>query len=367
MTTTGYIIWSALAVGWFALLFAVQYPIRKKGGVAVRIIASVIKLLLGTAIAFEIVAGTSMLLYRLGFVLAALYAVLFADAAGDILTLPAAVKNKKQSTVKLQVIVNALCVAAYMIYGTVNMQTVKADRISFSSDKLKNSYKVVFVSDLHVGSSQSLRTTEETIRRIADEAPDFIILGGDLTDEFTTREEMEKTFSLLGKINTPVYYVYGNHEAQPSIPDKNERTYTDEELEYAVISNGIHLLRDKWTRFSDDLIIFGRENYNSPDRKPISEIPARPNDAFVLLADHTPYETEEIKASGADLQLSGHSHAGQLFPLNTIYELAGYDAYGFFRHGDTTLYVSPGVSGWLFPFRTEKSCNYGVITLEPKR
>ena len=50
--------------------------------------------------------------------------------------------------------------------------------------------------------------------------------------------------------------------------------------------------------------------------------------------------------------------------MQGVYRLAGYDAYGFFRHGDTDLYVSAGASGWSFPFRTEAGCHYEVITLE---
>ena len=100
-------------------------------------------------------------------------------------------------------------------------------------------------------------------------------------------------------------------------------------------------------------------------RKPIGDIPPRPEGSFVLLADHSPYETEDIIASGADLQISGHTHAGQLFPLQWIYRLAGYDAYGWFHHGETDVYVSSGASGWGFPFRTEAGCHYEVVTLQP--
>ncbi len=147
MTSVRYITWFAFAFAWFALLFAVQYPIRKKSGVPVRILTMTIKLLLSFVIAYFIMTGTSMLLYRISFAAAALYAVMFADSVGDMLilfldqirnnlrhpehdclrlpprltpvslrrhsmTLPFAVKNKKQSTVKLQLIVNFLCAAA---------------------------------------------------------------------------------------------------------------------------------------------------------------------------------------------------------------------------------------------------------------
>ena len=87
----------------------------------------------------------------------------------------------------------------------------------------------------------------------------------------------------------------------------------------------------------------------------------------MLLVDHSPYQTEEIEQSHADLQLSGHSHAGQLFPLQMIYNLTGYDAYGEYHHGETVLYVTSGASGWCIPFRTEEGCHYEMITLAPEK
>ncbi len=50
--------------------------------------------------------------------------------------------------------------------------------------------------------------------------------------------------------------------------------------------------------------------------------------------------------------------------MQIIYRIAGYDAYGSFRHGNTDVYVSSGAGGWSFPFRTEAGCHYEVITLE---
>ncbi len=70
---------------------------------------------------------------------------------------------------------------------------------------------------------------------------------------------------------------------------------------------------------------------------------------------------------GADLQLSGHTHAGQLFPLKTIYKPAVKYVYGKYTVSSSPynkyLYVSSGFSGWVLPFRNEEHCNYEVINL----
>ena len=362
MTLTRYFLWFAIAALWFALLSALQYPIRKKGKTAIRIVCILVKLLAAAFIAYIIMAVDNPVTNRLGFVLAPLYIVLLSDAAGDILFLPFAFRKKADRNRErgLQIAVCAFCFAAYLIYGTVNMQTVTANRFTVTSEKLTESYKVVFMSDLHVGSSQSMATVEKTIEKLDKEKADLVLLGGDIVDEFTTKEEMEKTIKALGSIEAPVYFVYGNHEYRAS-------SFTDDQLEAALAENGIRILRDEWVFFADDLVIFGRDDQTSPVRKDLEDIPSRPEGAFVLSADHSPYMTEDIIESRADLQLSGHSHAGQLFPLRFLYRLAGYDAYGFFGHGETELYVSSGASGWSFPFRSEAGCHYEVIILEPEK
>lgn len=367
MTVTRYLIWIGATILWFAVICAVQYPIRKRSLIPLRVILIIVKLFLAIVVAYTVMAIDTGLVYHTCFYLAAFYVALFADAVGDIFTLPLVIKKRKTKSNhnRIQIIVCAVCSVIYLVFGTVNMQTVSANRFSVTSDKLSQTHRCVFVSDLHVGSSQSMDTTKATIRKIDEEDADFVVLGGDIVDEYSTKEEMQEVFSLIGKIRAEVYFIYGNHDRQPTGAFIGGRTFTDEELESAILSNGIQIIKDEWVPISDDLVLLGREDATREDRLSCGEIPKRPDNAFVLCADHSPFETEDIIESGADLQISGHSHAGQLFPLRGIFDLAGYDAYGFYRHGDTDLYISSGASGWCFPFRTEAGCHYEVITLEP--
>ena len=362
MTFWRYFGWTILIAIWFLLLWAVQYPIRRKDNLFVRLLLIIVKFLLGVVIAFEIMVSGSSIMARLGFPLAALYVVLLGDSVGDVLFLIFG-RRRGSSGIKVQTILCLACTFIYLFYGTVNMQTVTANKFTVESPKLDREYRFVFAADFHVGSSQSMKTTEETIRKIGNENADFVVLGGDIVDVLTTKEEMETTFSLLGEIASPVYFIYGNHDRQKDYIDTFGQSFTLEELEEAIRKNGIIILQDEWVRISDGLILLGREDYSEPGRKAAQEMPPTPGDAFVLQIDHSPYQTEDIIASKADLQLSGHSHAGQLFPLRWVYGWLGYDAYGFYHHGDTELYVSSGVSGWDFPFRSEAGCHYEVITL----
>ena len=369
MNGTNYIIWLVMNLGWFAVISLLQYPVRKRRMIPLRIVLIVAKFLVGSAMAYTCMVTNIGYSFWGSYLMASLYVALLGDVAGDIISFPFVLKNKEKSPNGLQMTLCAVCAWLYLIYGTVNMQTVTANEFTITSDKLDRSHTVVFLSDLHVGSSQSFNTVKKTVRKVEAAKPEMVLLGGDIVDEYTTKEEMENVFALFGGLDAPVYYAYGNHDRQPFQHACGGYRYTPDELDAALEANGIIALKDEWVQAADDIVVIGREDclHAKEDRKDWDEIPAYPKDDFVLVLDHSPYQTEDIIKSGADLQLSGHTHAAQLFPFNWVYILFGYDSYGFYHHGDTTLYVSSGASGWCFPFRSEKGCHYEVITLTPEQ
>ena len=101
-------------------------------------------------------------------------------------------------------------------------------------------------------------------------------------------------------------------------------------------------------------------------RKPWSELsnPYEGKGALVVV-DHQPYDTAQLMEEKSALQLSGHTHAGQLWPLQTMYRAVGLPAYGEFSYPGTLLYVTAGESGWATPLRTEEHCEWDLITLKP--
>lgn len=366
MTTLQLIKWFFFVVLTFIALTSLQYPIRKRVSLTARIILVLIKFALACAIAAIVMATNTWMAWRGSFFFGALYVALMGDTIASILIcLYLIVRSAlhQNPSVKNQLLISAICTLLFFLYGTINMQIVRARPIGVESEKLINTYRVVFVADLHVGSSQSLETSKEIIRKIQNENADFVILGGDITDEYTTKEEMEEIYNMFGGFDTPTYFVYGNHDRQPNAHLANGPTYTEEELAHALEKNGIIVLDDKWIPIAEDFILMGRDDISTGvDRIPIEEIPPRPEGKYVLLVDHSPYIVDDTVKSRADLQLSGHTHAGQLFPLQYLYNITGFDAYGFYLHGYTDTFVSAGASGWSFPFRTEEHCEYNVIT-----
>lgn len=367
MTFTRYILWIAFTIVSSGVVSVLQYPIRKRCGYPVRIVIMIGKAAATTAIAYVIMATNTWIAWKGGFFLATFYAALIGDVIADVLTVPYVIKKKARDCQKVQTFASIICIFLFFLYGTINMQVVHANRFTVESEKLHSDYKFVFLADLHVGSTQSMETIRRTIERINAESPDFVLLGGDITDEYTSKEEMKLVYELFGNIDVPIYYIFGNHDRQPNYTIVGARTYADIDLEESLRKNHIQVLEDEWVQVADDLVLMGRDDVSTGiDRIDLAEIPERPDDAFVILLDHSPYTVDDTIVSGADFQLSGHTHAGQLFPLKFLYNCTDHDAYGFYKHGDTQVYVSAGASGWSFPFRTEASCQYDVITLKEK-
>lgn len=365
MTFGLYVIWVTLTVLAYAILFVIQLPLRRKAGWVLRAVFFVVKFLLMTAVAFTAIAWDTWVTWHMGYLLGAFYLALLGDLISDLVTLPVVIIKKREGCVTIQAIITLVITILVLILGAVNMQTIKAKEHTYTSDKLTKRYRFVFFSDLHIGSAQSAEAFEKAMLEVAALRPDFIVLGGDITDEFTSLEEMETTYSFLSSMEVPIYFVYGNHDRQEKSYRAGGAKYTPEELEYTLKGYGLTVLQDEWVSMGKDLVILGREDVSHDTRLAVEDLEVRPEGAFVLCIDHSPYQTQDIIDTKADLQLSGHTHAGQLFPLRLLYTLFGYDAYGDYRYGDTDLYVSSGIAGWYLPLRTEAGCHYEVVNLIP--
>ena len=208
--------------------------------------------------------------------------------------------------------------------------------------------------------------TEKTLAEVRALRPEATILGGDIVDDYTTKEEMEATFRLFGAFDTPVYYLYGNHDRQGHAEYAGGKKFSREELEAAMTANGVIILRDEYVELAPDLLLLGREDISEGNgRADIASLPNPAPEKYLIVADHQPVEFKENLAAGTDLQLSGHTHAGQLFPLGALYDVIGYNYGDYFAESGAVMNVSAGACGWRAPFRTERHCHYEVIRLIP--
>ena len=361
-----FVIWALLFVVVELVLTAAQLLMRKKAfGKGARAAFTAAKALAAIACA-ALVMGGPVFFRPVQPLMVAVYAVLLPDAAADALGGAVRTLRKRERRFAVSKAVSLFLGVLFFVYGTVNMQLIRPDERVYTSPKLTQTHKLVFVADLHVGSSQDFETTKKMIAAIQNEHPDAVILGGDITDDYTEKEEMQETYRLFGEIGAPVYFIFGNHErVQHEKYMKNGLHYTEDELVQTMRANGITVLADEYAVLADDLLLLGREDAATQLRREIAELPNPAPDKYLIVADHQPTRVKDNLAAGTDLQLSGHTHAGQLFPNGLFFSFFSYTRGDYDLGGGRTLLVSPGASGWRVPFRTEAHCAVEVITLQP--
>lgn len=267
----------------------------------------------------------------------------------------------------------AFIIFLVIIIGSVyGMNHIELTQYNLTTDKIDNeSYSIVWVSDIHYGTVQNPQLVKESISKINDLKPDIVVLGGDIVDERTSKEDMNEVFRQLGEINSTygTYYIFGNHDTQPSSTDyeNGNRTFSDEELERTITGNGIRILNDEKTQINGDIVLVGRSDPkwdDAVDRIDIVDILNESDRSrYVVVLDHQPVEYEQNSRQGGDLQISGHTHGGQVFPFAIMEELMGYLIYGEYHFGNMEQIVSSGLTGWGWPMRNEAKCEYVLINI----
>lgn len=252
--------------------------------------------------------------------------------------------------------------------GYFNMTTIHRTDYTVESPKLSRNYRIAYLSDLHFGTTMGTDKLQKIAGEISRTSPDMVILGGDITDESTKKEEMTAAFKILGGIknNYGCFYVYGNHDRQGYSEKKH---FTDTELQQAIEDAGIVILRDGNYSINGELLLIGREDAgrNGGQRNTIEALTAGTSeDMFRLVLDHQPRDTKEGMMYGCDLQLSGHTHNGQIWPIGYVAALSNDVLYGEKTLGTYRVIVSSGIGGWGFPVRTEGRSEWVMITLTPQ-
>ena len=368
MNAVTFALWTAIAIVTVLLLSMVQRPLRRNMSIPIILIIDILKLLGSAVILLCSITLKSYVIWNLHYTPVILGSVLMCDALADLIALTVHGLIRKGSFAVIAEVLSVLMSFSYIIYGTVNMQNITARETVFVSDKLQKEHTFVFLSDLHYLAVQTEETVDQAFREIAERKPEFVVLGGDITDEHTSAEEMKAVYEKLGKLGVPVYFVYGNHDRQPNSDFLGGEKYSAEELEETIRANGLTILKEDSAVISEDLVLFGREDITmKQQRLPADKLPSLLENRYAVCIDHSPKAAEENASAGFDLQLSGHTHAGQFFPMQYIYRLHFKNVSGRDKVGTMDICVTPGISGWYYPFRTAEHCTYEVITLRPEK
>ena len=266
-------------------------------------------------------------------------------------------------------IIPMICTAIVFTYGYINIRNIVETDYTIITDKINtNGYKIALFADVHFGTNINESNLQEVSDNISNKNVDIVLLCGDIVDEGTSYEEMQAVFKILGNTKSKygTYFVYGNHDTSPYSKSPN---YTESDLTLAIKNNNITILKDEMKNISDDLVLVGREDLSGNERLDINDLLHNVDkDKFILVMDHQPEEFIEKAKSGVDLQVSGHTHAGQIFPAGNIMNLFGISDlyYGTKTVDNMSAIVTSGVSGWGFSIRTQSHSEYVIINIEKK-
>ncbi len=244
-------------------------------------------------------------------------------------------------------------VALLLIVGHINARNpVLRDlnvTISGKDSGGMETVNAVLLSDIHLGTLIGNGQFRRIVDRVMKLEPEVIFLAGDILDEDLEPVIRQNIGVTLRELRAPlgVYGVMGNHEHIGG---------AKEAYEY-LVSHGIQIVRDDAVKIGDAFYLAGREDrdkqrFTGRERKPLAEVLAKVDHNYpVILMDHQPFYLEEAASLGVDLQLSGHTHHGQIWPLNFITQAMYAISHGYGKVDGMHAYVSNGVGTWGPPIR----------------
>lgn len=244
----------------------------------------------------------------------------------------------------LLVPIAAVLITLYAFYNAVDYK-VTAYEISINKSSSISSLDAVMISDLHVGTSIGKNEIEEIKTMIEKLSPQVLFICGDIFDHSSNEEIMKFAAEKLGSIKTEygTYFVTGNHEYYLGNISKTLSYFDDTK---------INVLQDKMVSIGD-IYLVGRKDIHAEARAPLSKIlDGADKNRPIIILEHQTNTIDESIDNGADLQLSGHTHNGQLFPFSYIVRLVNHSHYGIVESGDFKAVVSSGIGTWMYPIRT---------------
>ena len=244
-----------------------------------------------------------------------------------------------------------------VIGGALNFRTIRTTEYKIGVparySELQN-LRIAFAADFHIDNETDIGFIRRFVRKIHEISPDIMLFGGDIV-EGHDGERMDEQERLLKSINTRygVYGVLGNHEY-----------YRDQDRGSFFEKAGIKILRDTVIVIDKSFNLAGRLDSHFNSRLSVEELIRSANDSLpVILLDHRPTELEQASNTGTDLQLSGHTHDGQMFPVNLITRKVYLLSWGYLKIRDTHFFVTSGIRQWRFPVRTVGKSEIIVIDI----
>jgi predicted MPP superfamily phosphohydrolase len=243
-------------------------------------------------------------------------------------------------------------VLIFSLAGYVNAlfpRVKKLDVVMHAPGAAMKTFRIVLVSDLHLGIVQNPSRMEKIVDAVNGLSPDAVLICGDLVDRDAFQHETEKHKTLIRNLKSKygVFAVTGNHEYYAGLSRS----------EAFMKESDVTLLQDSTVILAGQLCLIGRKDQTAGRmgdfRMPLNALAAQNTKNLpMILMDHQPFRLNEAEAAGIGLQVSGHTHHGQLFPFNWITNAVYEKSWGYLKKGNTQVYVSCGAGTWGPPVRT---------------
>ena len=279
-------------------------------------------------------------------------------------------------------IIPVILAAVLPVYGLVHAQQPTVTY--WSADARKGSeysgeMKVVLIADLHLGVNSNPGLMEKTVGLINAENPDLVLIAGDIFNStYAGVKDPEKYSAALSKITAKngVYAVYGNHDVNEELfggfaITELEDAFRLREMEQFVSDCGFTVLRDEAVTLADGRITLvgrvdgERAGDGTDKRKSVEELLADVDkDTSVWVLEHEPWDFQKLYEAGADITFCGHTHNGQIFPVNFFVGFYNDNAYGYKNVNGLDTFVTSGVGYYGPPMRICTDSEVMVINVK---
>ncbi len=277
-------------------------------------------------------------------------------------------KRGKEFSKKTIQIITAVAVSVNVIiifYGFFEAQNIQIEKLSFSSPKIKEgrTIKIVQISDVHFSPIISVHSAKKIRDMVQKQNPDIIISTGDFLDRAIRKKK--EVAAVMRTLKAPLgkYAITGNHEFIAGIK------YSVDFIK----NSGFKLIRNDTVVIEDMLNLTGVDDLSASrfgytvkisEETVLSKVDSK---NYTILLKHQP-KVDEKNTQYYDLQLSGHTHAGQIFPFTLFAKIAFPYLCGFYKVNDNTnIYVNRGTGTWGPPIRFLVSPEITVIELKHQK
>jgi uncharacterized protein len=246
-----------------------------------------------------------------------------------------------------------------LVFGSYNAwhTTIMTYNITIHKTSTIKHMKILMVSDIHLNKVIGNSRIENLLTLSNEIKPDLVLLPGDVVDGSMKPFMEENMGRTLAKLKAPmgVYAVLGNHEYY----GEGVNLFINEMKKI-----GIPVLTDDVQFIKNSIYIVGRKDFTDKKRKSIDQlISSLDKRKPIIVMNHQPDEYKEMERAGVDLDLSGHTHRGQLFPANFITHALYENDWGYLKKGSLQTIVSSGYGLWGPPFRIGSQSEVVVINV----